>query len=396
MRGWRHRGQILAAAVTHPLSRWWPVIATIPRHVFVPRWFEPGDGVWVVRDGSGHRREWADVAYGDRTAVTRVGAWHADHVEPGTIVSGRPTSSATLPSLLLQMYRHAMFGDGLDILDAGTGSGYGACLLAARFGDRVLSGDVDPYLVEAAASRCRAAGVVVRAEAFDVTGRLREEFDRIIATFSVPHVPASWVSALRSGGRVVLTLTDTGLILVLDKADDGTLRGSTAWDRAGFMAARYHDGGGRDGGEGRDGDEGRELALTGAGDTRWSVLPVVDVAQGWPLWSTFNLENPGVRHDFTDGGGVRRALMWADDGSWARAESLDGGNPEITQGGPRRLWDALDAVRERMLAEGDLPCYGARVRVEPDGTTTVWRGRGAWAWKVVREPCPPSGEAMAR
>lgn len=258
-------------------------------------------------------------------------------------------------------------------------------MLTSRFGDRVLSGDVDRYLVEVAALRCREAGLSIRAETFDVTGDLPAEFDRIVGTFSVPHVPASWVTALRPGGRVVVTLSDTGLILVLDKRDDGTLRGVTSWERAGFMPARHDDGT-------CDEDEGREAALTGTGNVHTASFPVVDVGQGWPLWSTFNLENPGVRHDFIDDGdGTRRALMWADDGSWARAESRDSEAPTVTQGGPRRLWDALDAVRTRWLREGDLPCYGARAKVDPDGTTTLWRGRGAWAWKVVREPSPRTG-----
>lgn len=387
MDGWQHHAKALADAVAHPLSRWRPVVAEMPRHVFIPRWYEKAQGGgWIAHDGRADPREWARAAYRDRTCVTRIGAVHADTIEPGTTVRGHPTSSATLPGLLLTMYRHAMLGDGLDILDAGTGSGYGAALLTARFGARVRSCDIDSYLVEVAEQRCRAAGTPIRAEAFDVTGELPAGFDldRIVGTFAVPHVPASWVRALRPGGRVVVTLADTTLILVLDKQDDGTLSGGTAWDRAGFMVARHDDGA-------YHGDKRREVALIGAGDVHTSPFPLVDVTRGWPLYSTFNLENPGVRHDFTDDGeGTRRALIWADDGSWARAESRDGAAPIVTEGGPRRLWEALDAVRERWLRDGDLPCYGARATVDPDGTTTLWRGHGAGAWKAVRRPEPPS------
>jgi protein-L-isoaspartate O-methyltransferase len=388
---WRDHAQTLAAAATHPLSRWRPIIAAFPRHIFIPRWFEPaGDGRWAAHDGRADPKEWMRAAYRDRSVVTRIGAHHADRTRPGATVRGLPTSSATLPGLLVKMYRHALLGDGLDILDAGTGSGYGAALLTTRFGDRVRSGDIDPYLVEIAALRCREAGRPIHAEVFDLTAELPAEFDRIVGTFSVPHVPASWVRGLRPGGRVVVTLADTGLILVLDKQDDGTLRGVTSWERAGFMVARHDDGRYAD-------DPGRELARTGTGDVRRSPFPLVNVEQGWPLSSTFNLENPGVRHDFIDDGdegdgdGTRMALMWAGDGSWARAESHRGDNPIVTQGGPRRLWDALDAVRIRWLREGDLPCYGAQVRVDPDGTTTLRRGRGARAWQAVLEPAPSAG-----
>lgn len=80
----------------------------------------------------------------------------------------------------------------------------------------------------------------------------------------------------------------------------------------------------------------------------------------------FNLDNRGVRHDFTDDGdGTRRALMWSDDSSWALAESRDGALPALVQGGPRRLWDALDTVHERWLREGKLPATGGTVRSAP-------------------------------
>ena len=82
-----------------------------------------------TRDGL-PTRQWLDAAYGDRSLVTQVGALHADHAGPDDRPTGRPTSSSTMPGLLVQMYRHAMISDGMDVLDVGTGSGYGTALLA--------------------------------------------------------------------------------------------------------------------------------------------------------------------------------------------------------------------------------------------------------------------------
>jgi hypothetical protein len=38
--------------------------------------------------------------------ITEVGVLHADHAEPGDRPAGLPTSSAILPSLVVQMLRH--------------------------------------------------------------------------------------------------------------------------------------------------------------------------------------------------------------------------------------------------------------------------------------------------
>lgn len=158
---WRPSAVRLAAEVTHASSRWRPVVMHVPRHVFVPRWWDwssagtgPWRDTWELRDSEADRTMWLDVAYRDRSLITQVGEQHADHAGPDDRPAGRPTSSATMPGLLVQLYRHAMIGDGMDVLDVGTGSGYGTALLTRRLGDpHVTSVDVDPYLVKAARER---------------------------------------------------------------------------------------------------------------------------------------------------------------------------------------------------------------------------------------------------
>ena len=37
---WKAHADQLAAQVTHPVSRWRPAVGAVPRHLFVPRWWE--------------------------------------------------------------------------------------------------------------------------------------------------------------------------------------------------------------------------------------------------------------------------------------------------------------------------------------------------------------------
>ncbi|MGX1885765.1 hypothetical protein [Streptomyces sp. NPDC055287] len=53
--------------------------------------------------------------------------------------------------------------------------------------------------------------------------------------------------------------------------------------------------------------------------------------------------------------------------------------PAVHQSGPRRLWSDLERIRNRLNREGALPVYGARVTIDPDGTTTLSRG----PWKAI-------------
>ena len=135
---WHPRSVALAERAVHRGSRWWTPIADVPRHVFVPAWWESAGGRWELRRD-------VDGAYENKSLVTRVGTVHADHAAADERPEGRPTSSSTEPSLLVKMYRYAQLDDHLDLLDVGTGSGYGAAVLCRRFGDEhVTTVDVDP------------------------------------------------------------------------------------------------------------------------------------------------------------------------------------------------------------------------------------------------------------
>ena len=98
------------------------------------------------------------------------------------------------------MYRHAGITDGSRVLDVGTGSGYGAALLARRLGDGLVTSiDVDDYLVKAAVDRLDAAGLRPEVITGDATGPLPGSYDRIVSMMSVAPVHGELAS--RSASR---------------------------------------------------------------------------------------------------------------------------------------------------------------------------------------------------
>ncbi|MFD7685599.1 protein-L-isoaspartate(D-aspartate) O-methyltransferase [Streptomyces sp. NPDC059781] len=259
------------------------------------------------------------------------------------------------------------------LLDVATGSGYSIALACHRLGDGLVTTlDVDPYLTEVAAQRLDRIGRHPTVVTADAGRELPGVFDRIVSMVSMPRVPASWLAALAPGGRLVTTLTGTGLIVTADKTEDGGATGRVEWDRAAFMATRTGD----------DYPPALNDLFTTAndaeGDVTVSPFPVLDVMQAWEVWSMLSLTAPGIEHrNGTADDGSRMTWMLHPDGSWARARTEGERTTTVHQGGPRRLYDLLEQIRWRWLEHGELPVYGARATITPDGRTTL--SRGGWS-----------------
>ncbi|MFE4374015.1 methyltransferase domain-containing protein [Streptomyces sp. NPDC056835] len=370
---WQKAAERLAGGVTDPDSRWRSPVASVPRHELVPRWWErDGSGGWSLRDGAADPESWQDAAYSDRSLITSVGGAHADHAEPGDRPQGLPTSSATLPSLVVRMLRHGRLGHGLDLLDLGTGSGGLTSYAATRLGEQhVTSVDVDPYLTSVAANRLARLGLRPQFFALDATAAIPGTYDRIIATVALQPGPAlrTVLGALREGGRLVTTLANTSLVLTAWKGPDGEAYGRIESDTAGFMKTRT----------GADYPPALAgifaLAREADGDeTSRGRYPVVDLANAWELRSMLEVTTPGVELDYEQRDRHRTAYLVHPDGSWARASAEWTAPPEVHQGGPQRLWTALERIRNRLNAEGSLPLLSARVRITPDGVCHLSRG----------------------
>jgi protein-L-isoaspartate O-methyltransferase len=357
----------LAQAVTEQEPRWQEVIAQTPRHLLVPHWFSrigpPLGGGWKLRHGPADERAWIRAAYSDQTLITRIGPLHADRAQPDDKPAGDLTSSSTYPSLVMRMLRHLRVEDGNTVLDVATGSGYSCALLCNRVGqDRVTSIDMDPYLVQAATGRLDSMGLHPQVVCCDATGDLPGEHDRLVSMVSARPFPAGWLTALRTGGRLVAVIAGTSLIVVAEKMADGTARGRLARDIAMFMPTR----------SGQDYPTGLRERLQELNDREGdevtdSAYPVADGA--WQVQSMLELVAPGIEHHFAmEPGGKRTLYLLHKDGSWARATAQFMDSPVVHQGGPRRLWDIFVEVRHHWLASGVFPLHEAEVTITPDET----------------------------
>lgn len=373
---WEKRARTLADQVTDPDSRWRPVVAAVPRHELVPRWWEAdGSGGWVLREGGSDQDAWAEAAYADRSLVTRVGGLHADHAMPGDRPEGLPTSSATLPSLVVRMLRHGRLGAGLSLLDLGTGAGGLAAYACCRIGERyVTSLDVDAYLTNAAASRLAAMGLHPKFITTDATERVPGTYDRIVSTVGLPTGPGlrPVLAALAPGGRLATTLARTSLVITGWKQPNGDVVGQVERETAGFMLTR----------SGPDYPPPLTELLAHARESTGEVTttgryPVVDVENARELRSMLEVTTPGVELAYETNGRTRTAYLAHPDGSWARASADGTAPPEVHEGGgPQRLWQTLEGIRQHLNAEGSLPLLGARVRITPDGVCHL--SRGGW------------------
>ncbi len=373
MTDWIEAADKLAAQVTSNAPEWRDAVTATPRHVLVPRWWEPTRNrpfEWkvVTPDAAD---PWGQV-YSDETLVTRVGPLHVDHAGPEERAFGAPTSSSTLPGLIVRMLHLLDTTPGQRVLDIGTGSGYSAALLGYRLGDdRVTSVDVDPYLVQVAGERLATFGRNPQMEAVDATGELPgHDYDGIIATVSVRPVPGSWLSALRPGGRIVTTIAQTSLLVSAELGRDLVARGHVQPDPASFMRTRSAPdyparldevyAAARD----ADGDEVRPLAG-----------PVPNLWADWELRALYELDSADIENrSATDQDGKQTVWLLAGDGSWARADEASG---LVHQSGGRRLWDDLERVRTRWEEADMFPLHTLTVEFTPD-STSVTSPDGQW------------------
>lgn len=195
----------------------------------------------------------------------------------------------------------------------------------------------------------------------------------VCAPIAARCTPASMTHCLRSLPRSPPTTSPrTGLILTADKSEDGGARGRIEPDPAGFMRTRH--------GDDYDypSDGVWETARDGDGEVVETCrYPLLNPTDSWGVMSMLALTVPGIEYRYQEEGDTRRVWLLHPDGSWARATASEFlGSPIVHQDGPRRLWRELQRIRNWLNRQGELPVYGARVTIYPDGETTL--SRGVW------------------
>ncbi|MEW2128980.1 ATP-grasp peptide maturase system methyltransferase [Streptomyces sp. NPDC005435] len=232
---------------------WTRTVATVPRHRFVPGFYLPADErdvqgltVWKPVTAELDHDRWLSAAYSDATLITQFDGDEADWKDPRLRRGGAPTSSSTLPSLVVRMWADADVTEGHTVLEIGTGTGYSTALACERLGSaRVTSIEVDPHRLGQAADALYACGYTpTLAVADGLYGYWPEApFDRIVAACSFRAVPPTLLAQTRPGGKILLTLS--GWLygyarVLLTVHGDGTAEGRLLPGTVSFMSARTH------------------------------------------------------------------------------------------------------------------------------------------------------------
>jgi protein-L-isoaspartate(D-aspartate) O-methyltransferase len=337
--------------------------ADTPREVFVPRFHRPYPDEGLV-DGTDpdQRQEWLEQVYTDQALVVRY------TTAPDLGGAGAPSSSSSMPLVMAGMLEALDLQPGQRVLEVGTGTGYNAALLCHRVGaDNVTSIELDPTLAAAARDALASIGLHPTVHAGDGAAGLAETapFDRILATAATDHIPPAWITQLAPGGVIVTDLRGslTGGLLRLTAAETEpdtevqTVHGRFLNLPGAFMPMRTRlDRPHRDGEDWglvydhRNPQHGTTQLDPGllADDPSLRLLTQLHLAghrlRGFlrprPGTQDPNTEDPDTAdNDKLDGR--------ATDTSWFAATlepDTTTGLHAVTQGGPQRLWDTIEAA----------------------------------------------------
>lgn len=356
--------ELRAALVEHLAStgvlrseRWRHAFARVPRHMFVPRLFldRNSDGHFVPLDGDRpeSRTEWLHAVYSDDTLITQLDgddqAWKTAVAEGS--VTGVPTSSSSQPALMATMLEALDIEDGHRVLEIGTGTGYNAALMCEALGSQhVASLDIDAALVQSAKKHLADLGYQPTLATADgdhgfVDGA---PYDRIMATCSLPAVPPALIAQMRPGGRILVNLyrpLGGGALVLITATAEAHASGRFLPDHGGFMPTRSY-------------ATSDVLDLYAAVDqakgTTRPTSVTIDVLDG-PFGIFAALRVPAQRLGIVPEDAPEQEWLLAADGSWACQSIAGNGTPKVTQAGPVKLWDMLEAAHAEWCALGQPP-----------------------------------------
>ncbi|MCN0150906.1 ATP-grasp peptide maturase system methyltransferase [Salinispora arenicola] len=328
---------------------WRPAFTAVPRHLFLPRFFRqaPDRSRYEAVDGSDPGA--LELVYSNSVLPTQLDGDDArwDESRHHGPIDGVPTCSSTQPALMAVMLDALDVADGHRVLEVGTGTGYNATLLAHRLGSPLVTTvDIDAGLVRRARQSLAAVGYAPTVAATDGAAGYpgNAPYDRIIATCSVPRVPAVWLTQTRPGGVILTNLhreIGGGLLLRLTVDETGAASGHLLDDYGAFMPRRSC-------------PTTRTSTLVRAasqasGDMHETHLPgpLADDGEAWTALVALLLPDV-ARLDIDRPDGPVQWLVHPD-GSWAYH---DISTHTVEQGGPRRLWTEVEDLYSRWTAHG--------------------------------------------
>jgi len=350
---------------------WRAAVRAVPRHEFLRGgFFEQVEGsvptAWAPLLPDDPR--WLERCYDDDSLVTQI----AGTIVPGD-VSGQimraPTSSSTMPGLVVRMLEDLQVDDNHHVLEIGTGTGYSTALLCHRLGDDlVTSVEVDENVsarARTALGQCGFAPNLIVGDGL-VGCRDAAPYDRVIATCGLLSVPHELIEQTRPGGIILTTLCGwlyASELARLTVHEDGTASGRFLGGQISFMLARpqlppplgFLP----------DLDEGDERRATfGA-----------DAMDDWNTRFVAQLAAPSAqRVSLTHAGRAEQLFLDVDTGAWAALWEHDG-EWMVRQGGPSRIWDAIEDHVTRWRAAGTPPLEQFEITLTSDQPTITWPRR---------------------
>ncbi|MEU3199357.1 methyltransferase, FxLD system [Streptomyces sp. NPDC006996] len=158
---------------------------------------------------------------------------------------GRATSSVSAPWLQADMAEQLQLTPGAAVLEVGSG-GYNAELLAHVVGPagRVVTVDVDPYVVHRTQRLCAEAGsgrvtAVLGDGGLGAPGQVPAQgFDGVVITHNAADVAPAWREQLREGARLVVPLEMGGYTRSLTLVRRGDVLHCEHWTYCGFVRDR--------------------------------------------------------------------------------------------------------------------------------------------------------------
>jgi methyltransferase of ATP-grasp peptide maturase system len=311
---------------------------TVPREVFLGRAIyqpsrPPGVTVWKpTRRDETPPGEWLRLTYQNQTWVTQVDGVLAEDAA-GPVTGGSPTSSSTLPGVVLWMIEQAGVARGKRVLIIGTGTGLSTAYVCEVAGERsVTSIETDAAAAERARKALGEAGYAPTLVTADGLRGWpgRAPYDVVIAFCSMRHVPYGLLRQIVPGGTLLVTLSGWGAafgLVRLTVEDGGAAQGRFLPGYTSFMIARSHD----------HPPHGPFELLPG--DERPSRIDPA-LLDDWTGRFVAQLAAPSAEHL---GAGAERVLLDVATGSQARARTAGNGEGwTVVQRGPLNLWNSVE------------------------------------------------------
>lgn len=352
---------LVASGIVSP--GWRKAFERVPRHVLVPRYNDWSSAAGaclepIQVDETTDPERWLTAVYDPSRTLALA---HDDH--------GFGTVTATMPAIVAEHLEELQVEDGYRVLEVGTGSGYTTALLCERLGSELITSmDVEEEAIRLARARLALVGYRPALVAGDgYQGHpARAPYDRLLAEVQVARIPPSWLAQMRAGGRIVAVMPRN--LARLDMQADGSARGRFHPDGFSFIRLRGHE----------PAWAAQEELLAALSQTKEVRATHIDLAgllgadglPGWrDWWDMVRLIELPFELGWVSQDGTETALIDLRDRSWVR---LSRERSQVAQGGPRRIWDRVEAFHDR-LADLRWPAkerFG--LTVCPDGSQCVW------------------------